>query len=46
MCIGFNLETIFDIDFDTESTDANQSINEEESTSTSVFSEEFENKLP
>lgn len=46
MVMGFNLKTIFDIDFDTESTDANQNTSEEESTSTSVFSEEFENKLP
>jgi hypothetical protein len=46
MCVGFNLEAIFDINFGTESTDTNQSINKEESTSTSVFSEEFENKLP
>ena len=46
MCVGFNLEAIFDIDFDTESTDANQNTGKEESTSNSVFSEEFEIKLP
>lgn len=46
MCVEFNLETIFDIDFDAESTDASQNTSEEESTSTSVFSEDFEKKLP